>query len=148
MPLPKVSIVIPSYEPEYFEQCLRSAIGQTDPDIDILVGDNCPTEEIREIRVRYPMTVYRRNTATRAQNVHSAMYGAMDDFIKPLIFPTSQVIDAANRRLEARRPYETSGSMTGLEPRAHGVYLRPSGVFGQIAPSYQRYPHYLPSLRD
>lgn len=141
MPLPKVSIVIPSYKPEYFEQCLRSAIGQTYPDIEILVSDNCPTDAIRDICARYPMVIYQRNVAIREQNVLSAMYGAKGDFVKPLfdddllhpfcvermvasvqeradvtlIFSASQVIDSANRRIETRRPYETNGSMTGLE---------------------------------
>ena len=141
MSLPKVSIVIPSYKPEYFEQCLRSAIGQTYPNLEILVSDNCPTEAIREICARYPMVIYQRNTAIREQNVISSMYGAKGDFVKPLfdddllhpfcvermvasaqdradvtlVFSASQVIDAANRRIETRRPYETNGSMTGLE---------------------------------
>lgn len=141
MSLPKVSIVIPSYKPEYFEQCLRSAIGQSYPNTEVLVSDNCPTEAIREICARFPMVIYQRNTATREQNVLSSMYGAKGDFVKPLfdddvlhpfcvermvastqerpdvqmVFSASQVIDAANCRIETRRPYEASGSVTGLE---------------------------------
>jgi glycosyltransferase involved in cell wall biosynthesis len=141
MSLPKVSIVIPSYKPEHFEQCLRSAIGQTYPNVEILVSDNCPTDAIRDICARFPMVIYQRNVAIREQNVLSAMYGAKGDFVKPLfdddllhpfcvermvasaqdrpdvtlIFSASQVIDAANQRIETRRPYEASGSMTGLE---------------------------------
>ena len=87
------------------------------------------------------MVIYQRNTAIREQNVLSSMYGAKGDFVKPLfdddllhpfcvermvasvqdrpdatlIFSASQVIDSANRRIETRRPYEASGSMTGLE---------------------------------
>lgn len=141
MPLPKVSIVIPSYKPEYFEQCLRSAIGQSYPNTEVLVSDNCPTEAIRDICARFPMVIYQRNAAIREQNVLSSLYGAKGDFVKPLfdddvlhpfcvermvasaqdrpdvqmIFSASQVIDAANRRIETRRPYEASGSMTGRE---------------------------------
>jgi glycosyltransferase involved in cell wall biosynthesis len=46
---PLVSIVIPSYKPEFFEQTLRSALGQTYPNIQVLVLDNCPDEGIKNI---------------------------------------------------------------------------------------------------
>jgi glycosyltransferase involved in cell wall biosynthesis len=141
MSLPKVSIVIPSYKPEYFEQCLRSAIGQTYPNTEILVSDNCPTEAIRDICARFPGVIYQRNSAIREANVLAAFYSAKGELVKPLfdddilhpfciermvaalqdrddvqlVFSASQVIDAGNRRIETRRPYEASGSMTGRD---------------------------------
>ncbi|WP_296943246.1 glycosyltransferase family A protein [uncultured Massilia sp.] len=140
MSLPKVSIVIPSYKPEHFEQCLRSAIGQTYPNTEILVSDNCPTEAIREICARFPGVIYQRNTAIREQNVISTLFSGKGDLIKPLfdddllhpfcvermvsvalehpdvqlVFSASQVIDARNLRVETRRPFQVSGSMSGL----------------------------------
>jgi glycosyltransferase involved in cell wall biosynthesis len=141
MHLPKVSIVIPSYKPEYFEQCLRSAIGQTYPNTEILVSDNCRTEAIRDICARFPGVIYQRNSAIREANVLAAFYSGKGELIKPLfdddilhpfciermvaalqdrpdvelVFSASQVIDAANRRIETRRPYEASGSMSGRD---------------------------------
>lgn len=141
MAYPKVSIVIPSYKVDHFEACLRSAIGQSYPNIEITVSDNCPTEGIREICARYPHVIYQRNTATRSDNVLSAIYAAKGDFIKPLfdddvlhpfcvermvaafqgrddvtmVFSASQVIDIANQRIETRRPYEASGTIGGLQ---------------------------------
>lgn len=141
MSLPRVSIVIPSYKTEHFEQCLRSAIGQTYPNTEILVSDNCPTEAIREICARFPGVIYQRNSALREQNVLSSLFGAKGDYIKPLfdddllhpfcvermvaamqgreevqlVFSASQVIDSRNQRVERRRPYEASGSMSGLD---------------------------------
>ena len=60
MSLPLVSIVIPSYKAAHFEQCLRSAIGQTYPRIEILVSDNFSDDgtelvvrENSDSRVRY-----------------------------------------------------------------------------------------------
>lgn len=140
MSLPKVSIVIPSYKAEHFEQCLRSAIGQTYPNTEILVSDNCPTEAIRDICARFPGVLYQRNSAIREQNVIAALFSGKGELIKPLfdddilhpfcvermvaaiqgrddvelVFSASQVIDASNRRIETRRPYQASGSMTGL----------------------------------
>jgi glycosyltransferase involved in cell wall biosynthesis len=141
MSLPKVSIVIPSYKAEHFEQCLRSAIGQTYPNTEILVSDNCPTEAIRDICARFPGVIYQRNTAIREANVMSSLFSGKGDLIKPLfdddllhpfciermvavmqdrpdmqlVYSASQVIDARNLRVETRRPYEASGSMSGLD---------------------------------
>lgn len=141
MHYPKVSIVIPSYKAEHFEQCLRSAIGQTYPNTEILVSDNCKTEAIRDICARFPGVIYQRNSAIREANVLAAFYSGKGELIKPLfdddilhpfciermvaalqdrpdvelVFSASQVIDAANRRIETRRPYEASGSMTGRD---------------------------------
>lgn len=141
MSLPAVSIVIPSYKAEHFEQCLRSAIGQTYPHIEILVSDNCPTDDIRDICARFPGVIYQRNSVIREQNVVSALFSAKGEYIKPLfdddvlhpfcvermvavanelpevelVFSASQVVDARNRRIETRRPFEASGSMPGRD---------------------------------
>jgi glycosyltransferase involved in cell wall biosynthesis len=141
MSLPLVSIVIPSYKPGHFEQCLKSAIGQTYPRIEIMVSDNCPGEEIRDICAKYPQVIYQRNTAIRDKNVLSSFYSGKGDLIKPLfdddilhpfcvermvsamnmdpavqlVFSASQVINVDNERTETRRPYEVSGSMPGRD---------------------------------
>jgi glycosyltransferase involved in cell wall biosynthesis len=91
MTSPKVSIVIPSYKVEHFEQCLRSAIAQTYPNIEIIVSDECPTEEIRTICARFPGVVYQRNvykgppnSQKGTHNIISSLYSAKGDYIKPL----------------------------------------------------------------
>jgi len=57
---PLVSILIPAHSPQFFAQALGSALAQTWPNIEVVVGDDCPGEEIRAIvesmpdpRVRY-----------------------------------------------------------------------------------------------
>jgi len=147
MSLPLVSIVIPSYKPDHFEMCLRSAIGQSYPHTEILVSDNCPTEDIRDICKRFPHVIYQRSTAMREQNVLSAFYSGKGEFIKPLydddllhpfcvermvasfqssaeielVFSASQVIDIANMRTETRRPFEASGVMSGIDMHRYMV---------------------------
>jgi glycosyltransferase involved in cell wall biosynthesis len=137
--LPTVSIIIPSYKPDHFEQSLRSALGQTYQNIEICVSDNCPTDAIREICARYPMVIYQRNVATREQNVLTSMYGAKGHYIKPLfdddllhpfcvqrmvaaaegspdvglVFSASSVIDIDNRRVQERRPFKETGTLDG-----------------------------------
>lgn len=141
MNLPLVSIVIPSYKAGHFEQCLKSAVGQTYPNLEILVSDNCPTEAIRDICARYPGVIYQRCSVTREANVLSSLYSGKGHLIKPLfdddilhpfcvermvatmnmdpatqlVFSASQVINADNERVETRRPYTVSGSMPGRE---------------------------------
>lgn len=145
MSFPLVSIVIPSYKVAHFEMSLRSALGQTYPNTEILVSDNCPTEEIRDICKRFPQVIYQRSTAMREQNVISAFYSGKGEFIKPLydddllhpfcvermvavfqsgpdiqlVFSASQVIDISNMRTETRRPYQASGHMSGLDMHRH-----------------------------
>lgn len=139
MDLPLVSIVIPSYKPGHFEQCLRSAVGQTYPRTEILVSDNCPTDAIERICQRFPGVIYQRCTVTRADNVIAALFSAKGQLIKPLfdddllhpfcvermvsamqgsgnvsmVFSASQVIDIDNLRTEMRRPYQQSGTIAG-----------------------------------
>lgn len=60
--MPRVSICIPAYNPQYFELSLRSAIAQTYSDVEILVSDDCPTDEIESICARFSSFVtYSRN---------------------------------------------------------------------------------------
>jgi glycosyltransferase involved in cell wall biosynthesis len=147
MSLPLVSIVIPSYKPGHFEACLRSAIGQSYLNTEILVSDNCPTEEIRDICQRFPGVIYQRSSVVREQNVISAFYSGKGEFIKPLydddllhpfciermvaafqsapdvelVFSASQVIDINNMRTQTRRAYEASGHMRGIDMHRHMV---------------------------
>lgn len=64
MESPLVSILIPSYNPSYFDLALRSATGQSYKNIEIIVSDDCPTNEIFNIIKQYStgsMIRYERN---------------------------------------------------------------------------------------
>jgi glycosyltransferase involved in cell wall biosynthesis len=141
MPLPLVSIVIPSYKPQHFEQCLRSAIGQTYPNIEILVSDNCPTDAIQIICAKFPGVIYQRCAALREDNVIAALFSAKGQLIKPLfdddllhpfcvermvaamqsaddiemVFSASQIINVDNQRTETRRPFQAHGLLSGRD---------------------------------
>jgi glycosyltransferase involved in cell wall biosynthesis len=139
--LPKVSIVIPAYKAGHFGPCLRSALGQTYPNVEILVSDNCPTDAVQQVCARHPGVIYQRSDVLREKNVLSAFYSGKGAFIKPLfdddilhpfcvermvaamtmradiglVFSASQVIDADNQRSETRRPYQASGFLNGRD---------------------------------
>ena len=48
-----VSILIPAYKPQFFRECITSALAQTWPRTEIIVSDDCPTEEIQKICASY-----------------------------------------------------------------------------------------------
>ncbi len=57
-----VSILIPAYKPRFFRECLTSALAQTWRKSEIIVSDDCPTEEINIICGEYGAHLrYERN---------------------------------------------------------------------------------------
>ena len=57
-----VSILIPSYKPRDFRDCLTSALAQTWHNVEIIVSDDCKTEEIKSICDSfYGLITYSRN---------------------------------------------------------------------------------------
>ena len=58
---PLVSIVIPSYKPQFFHACLQSVVSQDYSELEVIVSDDCPTDEIAEICREYPFLRYSRN---------------------------------------------------------------------------------------
>lgn len=60
--MPRVSICIPAYKPDFFELALKSAIAQSFDDTEIIVSDDCPTDAIEKICERYSGVIqYSRN---------------------------------------------------------------------------------------
>lgn len=138
---PLVSIAIPSYKASFFEQALKSAIGQTYEHIEIIVSDNCPSESISEICQKYPNVQYRRNPLTRGDNVLDVFFSAKGEYVKPLfdddilhpfciermvdelynfteaalVFSASTIISNKNKRSRVRRPGSQSALIEGKE---------------------------------
>jgi glycosyltransferase involved in cell wall biosynthesis len=50
---PLTSILIPAYKTDYFETALKSAVKQTYPNIEIIICDDCPSDDIKRIVERY-----------------------------------------------------------------------------------------------
>jgi len=138
---PLVSIVIPSYKIMHFETSLRSAVGQTYNNLEIIVFDNCPTEHIKEICEKYPQVKYiRNNEMGAANNILKAVYENNGDYVKPLfdddilhpfcvqklvekavytkapiVFSSSSVIDKYNNKKIIRRPFFNDCKISGLD---------------------------------
>src|SRR5258705_7070185 len=56
MNLPLVSIIIPTYNqrPDFLRECLKSAIGQTYPNIEVIVSDNHSDNEMVQVLEDFP----------------------------------------------------------------------------------------------
>ena len=86
MSAPLVSIVIPTYKPSFLEEAIESALAQTYPEIEILVSDQCPTDQVREIIQRYPQIEYRRNRIPGVySNFRNCMRIARGELVKFLL---------------------------------------------------------------
>jgi glycosyltransferase involved in cell wall biosynthesis len=86
MSAPLVSIVIPTFKPSFLEDAIESALAQTYPAIEILVSDQCPTDQVREIIERYPQIEYRRNRIPGVySNFRNCMRIARGEFVKFLL---------------------------------------------------------------
>ena len=156
MALPLVSITIPAYKPQHFEQSLRSALGQSYPNIEILVSDNCPSEAIHEVCRRFPQVQYRRNPERGVANVIASLMAGSGDYVKPLfdddilhpfcvermvaamqlpgvelVFSASTIIDGGNMRQQQRRPFQQSGLVDG-RLLYRWLAMGPANVIGEL----------------
>lgn len=61
MTSPLVSIVIPTYRTEFLGLALESAFRQTHAATEIVVSDNCPTDDVEAFVARNPRVRYHRN---------------------------------------------------------------------------------------
>ena len=139
---PTVDIAIPAYKPIFFEQSLKSAIGQTYPHIKIYVSDDCPTDEIQTICSKYPQIEYFKNSNPGGLNniinsiargkghlikplfdddiLHPFCVERMVNFIDPLeevslIFSASAHIDINNNKTHLRRPFTENKKISSVE---------------------------------
>jgi len=173
MTLPLVSIVIPSYKSEFFEQTLRSAIGQTYPNIEIVVSDNCPTEAIKDICAKFNHVEYSRNPEKGAGNVIKSLYAGSGEFIKPLfdddllhpfciekmvramqsnpaiqlVFSASAIIDNNNNKTSIRKPNNGSALISGRDMQRQIVlsFINMIGEFSSVLYRRNRIQQFTPN---
>lgn len=105
-----VDIAIPAYKPLFFEQTLKSAIGQTYSHVNVLVSDDCPTDEILKICLKYPQVNYLKNpTPGGISNILHSLHMGNGDLIKPLFDDDLLHPFCVERMVEAINSYENIG---------------------------------------
>jgi glycosyltransferase involved in cell wall biosynthesis len=83
---PLVSIVIPGYRAKYLAQAIESALAQTYGSVEILLSDNCPTDEVKGLVERYPGVRYFRNPIRSVYaNFRNCIRLAKGEFVKYLL---------------------------------------------------------------
>ncbi|GHA84435.1 hypothetical protein GCM10007159_01880 [Modicisalibacter luteus] len=87
----EVSIVIPAFKPRWFEEALLSALSQDYSSFEVVVCDDCPTDGIREIVMRYlstsrvPLRYFRNEKPLgEIENITRCIRESRGKFIKPL----------------------------------------------------------------
>jgi len=84
---PKVTVMIPTYnQAEFIRQAITSALTQTYPNLEVLVGDDASTDQTSEIikKIENPKFRYIRNPANlgRTENYKNLLYNhATGDFV-------------------------------------------------------------------
>jgi glycosyltransferase involved in cell wall biosynthesis len=143
MSLPLVSIVIPAYKIAHFEVALKSALGQSYPNIEIIVSDDSPGPEIEAITRRYPSVKYLKHDKAKGFNQSISLFLGQGAFVKPLfdddvlhpfcvemlmrgfsltsdvnmIFSASAEISINNDVLRIRRPFQQNRAFSSLQLR-------------------------------
>lgn len=81
---PLVSILIPAYNPRYFEIALQSALSQTYKNVEIIVSDDSPGDQIKEIVKKYQNINYIKNSSPKggAENYAFLLSMASGEYIK------------------------------------------------------------------
>ncbi|MBC3374785.1 glycosyltransferase [Pseudomonas sp. SWRI92] len=106
-PLPLVSIVIPAYNPRFFDQALLSALAQTYENIEIIVCDDCIDDAIKKIVDSFfelaPVPLrYLRNTENLGfdANLRLGIEAAQGEFLKVLCDDDVLFSECINRQAQ------------------------------------------------
>jgi glycosyltransferase involved in cell wall biosynthesis len=65
--VPKVSVLVPAYRPDYLDTCIASALAQTFGDFELLIGDDCPNDDVASVVAKWddPRIRFGRNPTPR-----------------------------------------------------------------------------------
>jgi glycosyltransferase involved in cell wall biosynthesis len=132
---PKFSIAIPVYNrPDYLRQAIRSALGQTTSDFEIIVSDDCSTDDLSSVVSSFgdPRISYYRSTGNlgAARNHQLSVSLSRGEYIvnlhsDDLLLPT--YLEVAGRALdecgEAAAVYSAMTYLVG--PDIEGYYKMP-----------------------
>src|SRR5690606_23512779 len=105
---PLVSVVIPAYRAKYLPETLKSLIDQDFTDYEIIVGDDCPTNEVyevfrallRELPIKNLRYFKRSSPEGGGANLSFCIRQARGEFIKP-VFDDDLLLPGAMSKLTA-----------------------------------------------
>ena len=154
--MPKVSVLIPAFRPQYLDTCLASIFAQSFADYEVLIGDDSEGYDVESVVSKWadPRVHYERNPRPRQPGANrdflisraSGQYLKFvfdDDFLLPrslefltsaadmsgakLAFHGRHVVDSAGRVIESLNPVP-DGEIVGVPPS----YLFPAMVGSRV----------------
>lgn len=154
--MPKVSVLIPAFRPQYLDTCLASIFAQTFTDYEILIGDDSDGGDVEAVVAKWadPRVHYERNPRRRQPGANrDFLLGRAggkylkfvfdDDFLLPrslefltsaadqsgakLVFHARHIVDSAGRVLASMSPVP-NGQVAGVP----ASYLFPTMVGGRF----------------
>lgn len=127
---PLVSIAIPAYNPTYFRQCLESAVNQTYRNLEIIISDDCPSDNIQRITSEFAeydnRIKYARNPSEDAgkdlghSNYIASAQRSTGEFLKFLNDDDYLHPDCVSRMVDAFRKYPDISLVTSKRQRVDG----------------------------
>lgn len=117
--MPKVSICIPSYKPDFMDAALRSALSQTFTDVEIIVSDDCPTDAIQTICEKYRsfLTYVRNPSPGPEKNLIHLLSIARGEYVKFLFDDDILHPFCIQYLLELLETTRQHGTVLALSPR-------------------------------
>ncbi|MFN8670615.1 MAG: glycosyltransferase [Candidatus Sericytochromatia bacterium] len=112
--LPLVSLVMPTYKPQYLTKALNSLVNQTYKNIEIIISDNCPTEEIKDIIdlfSNFQKITYYRNPEKYLANFQKCFDMANGKYVKFLLDDDILAPNCVEKMVTYFEAYENSVSL-------------------------------------
>lgn len=140
---PMVSVLVPAFRPDFLDACISSALAQTFTDFELLVGDDCPGDEVLAVLRKWqdPRIRYARNPA-RGQpgsNRDMLIHTARGRYIKFLfdddvLLPTSvETLMRLAQASDAKMAFHANYSMDRLGRTSAGPVVIPDGKAAVLA---------------
>ncbi|MBD8494750.1 glycosyltransferase [Pseudomonas syringae] len=111
-PLPLVSIVIPAYNPRFFQAALQSALSQSYGNLEVVVSDDCRSQEVKRIIDEFsvPESVvlrYHRNSTRLGfvKNLLQAVEMARGEFVKVLCDDDRLFMESVTLQVQVMRAH-------------------------------------------
>lgn len=142
--MPDVSILIPAYRPAFFDACVASALAQTHRDFELIVSDDCPTDDIHKLlakwndpRIRYVRNPTPRRSGTNRDNLLRLARGKYLKFLfdDDLLYPTSvERLLHAVQTTGAKLAFHHRHVIDSLGRILHAPTVVPAGAISRLLP--------------
>jgi len=140
--MPDVSILIPAYRPEFFDACVASALAQTYRDFELIVSDDCPTDDIEKLlakwddpRIRYERNPTPRRGATNRDNLLRLARGRYLKFLfdDDLLYPKSvETLRQAMQATGAKLAFHHRHFIDTIGRILHAPEALPAGAVSRV----------------